>query len=58
MHIIPKSGVLVRDPQTLRIVPPEGINVSEGDLFWHRLIADGDFHVSTPNEPEAPKESA
>ncbi len=45
MHIKPKEGVLVRDPITLRIVPPEGITVSEHDLYWHRVVNDGDFEV-------------
>ena len=45
MHIKPNDGVLVRDPTTLRIVPPEGITVSEHDIYWVRLVNDGDFTI-------------
>lgn len=43
IKIKPAEGILVRDPVTLRIVPPEGITVRDTDLYWHRLLLDGDF---------------
>jgi hypothetical protein len=51
MHIKPNAGILVPDYKTRRIVGPEGIEVDAGDLFWHRLVLDGDFTVVT--EPES-----
>lgn len=53
MFIKPNAGILVRDPKTLRIVPPEGIEVDPNDLFWHRVVMDGDFTVTEPESSAA-----
>lgn len=47
MHIKPKDGIRVRNPVDFRIVPPDGIEVPDHDLFWHRLVNDGDFETTT-----------
>lgn len=44
MYVIPNEDILVRDPQSKRIVPPEGLEV-ESSLFWHRRFLDGDITI-------------
>lgn len=49
MKIVPKAGLKIRDPHTLQVLPEDGKEVPDHDLFWHRLINDGDVTVvSTP----------
>ena len=31
-----------------QVLPPEGKDVPEGDLFWARRIKDGDVELTTP----------
>lgn len=40
MHVKPQAGVLIRHPQTMRIVPPEGGDLP--DSYARRRIRDGD----------------
>ncbi len=42
MRVIPAPGLQVRDPATLQMVPPEGIDIDPTDLTWARLLQDGD----------------
>lgn len=56
MYIKPREGIRVPDPVTRQIVPAEGIEVSDTDFFWLRLVNDGGFEVvekSAENEPSA-----
>ncbi len=48
--LIPKTGVLVIDPDTNTPLPPEGAEVRLS-TYWQRRIADGDV---TPGQPAAP----
>lgn len=54
MRVKPKPGLLVRDPKTLRPLPPEGREVPETPL-WQRRLANGDVvrvEEDTPPEVE------
>jgi hypothetical protein len=44
MYVIPKSGILIRDPDLKTHIPPEGREVPDS-LFWQRRINDGDVTV-------------
>ncbi|HLJ65184.1 MAG TPA: DUF2635 domain-containing protein [Stellaceae bacterium] len=46
IHIKPVPGRLVRDPATLRPLPPEGIEVEETNVFWYRRLTAGDVSLS------------
>jgi hypothetical protein len=41
MYVIPKSGIVIRDPDLKTHLPSEGREVPD-TLFWQRLIMDGD----------------
>jgi hypothetical protein len=47
MFIKPKPGVLVRDPISKQLLPPEGRNVEQSG-FWLRRIREGGVEVVTP----------
>ena len=54
MFIRPKQGVLVRDPQSKELLPPEGRNV-EPSGFWVRRLAEGSVEaVTTTAETDQP----
>ena len=53
MFVIPKPGLVFRDPHSLVRVPPEGMEVPDGSLDWQRILAAGDATVG-----EAPAELA
>lgn len=55
MFVKPAPGVLLRDPVTKQllsaapvegvpttVVPPEGLQVDDNDLYWARRLRDGD----------------
>lgn len=42
MIVKPAPGLKVRHPVTKQFLPPEGIEVPDGDIFWARAAADGD----------------
>lgn len=48
MLVVPVAGRSVRDPVTLALLPPEGREVSDNDVFWKRRIRDGDVTVEQP----------
>lgn len=50
MFIKPMPGVLVRDPVSKELLPPDGRNVEESG-FWLRRIAEGavEVVVTTPH---------
>ena len=54
MHVKPQVGVLIRHPQTMRIVPPEGGELP--DTYARRRIRDGD--ASPVGKPTAGKPGA
>lgn len=53
MKIIPAEGRAVRDPNTLRLVPPEGAIVPDDDPFWTRRVLDGDVSIVIDDPPAA-----
>lgn len=44
MYVIPKPGLVIRDPDLKTLVPPEGREVPDA-MYWQRLIMDGDVTV-------------
>jgi hypothetical protein len=42
MIVKPAPGLKVRHPVTKQLLPPEGIEVPEDDIFWTRVLNDGD----------------
>lgn len=57
MRIMPVPDRLVRDPETRREVGEEGLTVDPTNLYWARMIADGDVvEVKEPEAPAAPEE--
>ncbi len=60
MRVQVAPGLVIRDPITKQLVPPEGIDVPDGDLFWHRRLRDGDVLIVQPAakaEPAAERRS-
>lgn len=53
MFVIPKPGVLTRDPVKKDLLPETGREVPDGDFFWLRRIADGDVVVGKPEQAKA-----
>ncbi|MDR5813319.1 DUF2635 domain-containing protein [Caballeronia sp. LZ033] len=45
MIVKPAPGLKVRHPDTKQFLPPEGITVPDGDIFWTRAVNDGDVVV-------------
>ena len=45
MFVKPREGYKIRDPFKKDHLPPEGREVPDGDLYWHRLARDGDVVV-------------
>lgn len=50
MFVKPAPGLRVRDPLTLRLMPPEGDGVDETSFHWNRLLRDGDVIECDPPE--------
>ena len=42
MIVKPAPGLSVRDPASKQLLPPEGIEVPDGDIFWTRALNDKD----------------
>jgi hypothetical protein len=53
MIVKPAPGLKVRHPVTKQLLPPEGIEVPEDDIFWNRAVNDGD--VVRADKPAAAK---
>lgn len=51
MFIKPAPGLRIRDPHTKQFLPDDGVEVPNDDLFWHRLINDGDVILVPPDQP-------
>lgn len=59
MKVKPAPGMTLRDPETYAIVPEEGIEVDDSDLYWFRRLADGDavkVDEAPPETTEPPPE--
>jgi Protein of unknown function (DUF2635) len=49
MYIKPAPGIQTRDPVTLTLLPEEGMEVSDYDIFWNQRVDQGDvIKVSPP----------
>lgn len=42
MRVKPAPGLSVRDPVTKQLLPADGIDVPDGDIFWTRCLNDKD----------------
>lgn len=58
MFVKPAPGLLIRDPLTMAVLPPEGREVGD-DYFWIRRLRDGDVVQTTApeNSPPGPAHS-
>lgn len=54
IHLIPKDGSRVRDPQTKKIIGPEGVKISAMNTFWFRRLKDEEV-VEAPQEKSQSK---
>ena len=53
IKVLPVADRSVRDPVTLQILPAEGWDVNDDDLFWSRRIDDGDVTIAGGGTLEA-----
>jgi len=42
MRVKPAPGLSVRNPADKQLLPPEGIDVPDGDILWTKILNDGD----------------
>jgi hypothetical protein len=47
---VPKSGLVIRDPVSGRVVPPSGILVQDSK-FWRRRAAEGSGEIADGSTP-------
>lgn len=53
MKVKPAPGMTVRDPHPpYAILPPEGREVPDHDVFWNRRVRDGDVVVDKSATPQ------
>jgi hypothetical protein len=53
MFVKPAAGRMVRDPRTMRLLPPEGREIREPiNLFWRRRLRFGDVVKADAPTPE------
>lgn len=57
VHMVPRSGLLIRNPETGRYLPAEGEEVEHGP-FWIRRIADGDASIRSEAKPRRSRGAA
>lgn len=66
MRVKPAEGRAVRDPYTMALLPEDGREVADGDLFWVRRVRDGDVvvddkapaHHRSPQVDQTPRREA
>lgn len=58
MIVKPAPGLKVRHPVTKQLLPDEGIEVPDGDIFWTRVLNDGDVVEVSAKEFQAAQERA
>lgn len=59
-YLIPGKDLIIRDPNTLAIIPPEGMLlpiVGREGRHWKRRINDGTMTIGKPVQPPQTKES-
>lgn len=47
MFVTPKQGLMIFDPRLKDRLPPEGREVPDGDVYWTRLLLDGDIVLAS-----------
>lgn len=47
MFVTPKQGLNIFDPISKDRIPPEGREVPDGDVYWTRLLIDGDIVLAS-----------
>ena len=45
IKIIPKNGLKVINPQTLKALPKDGILITQLSTFWRNRLKDGDVEA-------------
>jgi hypothetical protein len=55
MKVVPAPGRAVRDPHTMILLPPEGREVKDSDVFWRRRVRDGDVIVEVSERQPEPQ---
>jgi uncharacterized protein DUF2635 len=43
MLVKPAPGIRLKDPRSMRVIPPEGIEVPDNDIWFTQRIAQGDL---------------
>jgi hypothetical protein len=54
MKVYPVEGRLIRDPRSMRVVPPEGLDVPDFDPFFIQRVSQGDLTTASPAEHAPP----
>ncbi len=52
MFVKPAPGLKIRDPDLKDLIPDEGRDVPESNLYWHRRLRDGDVVLVPPVPPK------
>lgn len=55
-HLVPAQGLILRDPITGEILPPEGKHLPDSK-YWRRRLAEGSVTIAEPPAPQPVKKS-
>ena len=58
MYLIPKKGLRVVDPASMKPLPENGAKVSGNESYWYRQIAVGDCREPSQSESQSLKDDA
>jgi len=58
MRIVSAPDRLVRDPATRRVVDTDPITINPTDVYWARLLADGDVVEAPANSVKSKEPKA
>lgn len=58
MYIYPSPGLRVRDPVKRDVLPAEGREVPDGDIYWMRRLTCGDATLEAPKQAPAASSAA
>lgn len=47
MFVKPKKGLRILDPRLRDRLPEDGREVPDGDVYWNRLLIDGDIVLAS-----------
>lgn len=56
IKIIPKDGLKVINPVTMKRVPKEGIVIKKMNTFWKRRLNDKDITIEDLSKKKSPKQ--